>query len=153
MKEESKGTSRDSFKLTPASRRLYNALINPENFDLNVTQICEVAQVDRNTYYRRMAEDEFVSKVKAEQKSQVESKIGNVLNATYKYALEERGHQDRKMLLTWAGEYTDKLESKIEGTVDIGSTADMISKYLKADNVNTEDSHNRKADSPETGGD
>ena len=47
--------------------------------------------------------------------------------------MTERGHQDRKMLLTWAGEYTDKLESKIEGEVDISGTSSILQKYLKGD--------------------
>ena len=133
MENRPEGNLREGYELTPASRRLYRVLVNPENFDLNVSQICKKANVHHNTYYRRMAEESFVNSVRAEQRRQVESKIGNVLNATYKYAMTERGHQDRKMLLTWAGEYTDKLESKIEGEVDIGSTSSILQKYLKSD--------------------
>lgn len=121
------------YKLTPASRRLYRELVNPENFDLTVSELCDKAKVSRNTYYQRMKDEAFVNSVKAEQRRQVESKIGNVLNATYKYAMTEKGHQDRKMLLTWAGEYTDKLESKIEGEVDISGTSSILQKYLKDD--------------------
>lgn len=132
MKEEDRNTQSDTYKETPASRRLYMALIDPDNFDLTVTELCNKANVSRNTYYQRMKDDTFVARVKSEQRRQVESKIGNVLSATYKYALEERGHQDRKMLLTWAGEYADKFESKVDGTVDIGSASAVLQKYLKS---------------------
>ena len=136
----------ESLKLSGASRRLYLALINPENYSLTITALCDKAGVNPSTYYRRMADRDFVSAVKAEQKRQVEDKIGNVLQATYKYALEEKGHADRKMLLTWAGEYADKTETKLEGTVDIGDVSSRLERYLKADKDNGEDSITKAGD-------
>ena len=50
-----------------------------------------------------------------------------------KYSLEEKGHQDRKMLLNMAGLYTDKQEMNISGQIDIGAKADLIEKYLNDD--------------------
>lgn len=126
-------TESDTFRLTPVSRRLYRELINPDNVGLTVSELCDKAKVSRETYYQRMRDDEFVRKVRKEQSNLIKANIGNVLNATYKYALEEKGHQDRKMLLTWAGEYADKTETKIEGEVDIGSTSSILQKYLKSE--------------------
>lgn len=125
------GTGRDIQALTPASRRLYYVMTDPENFNLTITDLCSKANISRNTYYRRMSEPEFVGMVNEEQRSQVEEKIGNVLLATYRFAMEEGGHQDRKMLLKWAGEYTEKSETKIEGGVDIGRTSAILQKYIK----------------------
>jgi len=133
------GTARDIYELTPATRRLYNAMIDPENFSLSVTDLCAKANISRNTYYRRMSEPEFVDMIKEEQRSQVEEKIGNVLMATYRYAMEEGGHQDRKMLLKWAGEFTEKSETKIEGGVDIGRTSAILQKYLRDEVEDEED--------------
>lgn len=143
MKSEDNLTQLDIYKLTPASRRLYRVLVDPENFDLSVSEICEKAKVSRTTYYNRMDEEPFVTSVKEEQRRQVDTKIGNILNATYKYALTEKGHQDRKMLLTWAGEYVDKSETKLEGEVDIGATSSLLQKYLKSegDKPNADDDY------------
>ena len=140
MKEDGKTRQTGSLRLTPAARRLYNALINPEYFSLTITDLCKKANVNPSTYYSWMGNDEFVGMIKVEQKRQVEDKIGNVLQATYKYALEEKGHADRKMLLTWAGEYADRSETKLEGTVDIGAVSSRLERYLKADKDNGEDS-------------
>lgn len=130
----------DTLKLTRAAKRLYFELINPENLNLTVSDLCGKAGVSPTTYYEWMKNDEFVEMVNAEHRRLVGGKIGNVLQATYKYALEEKGHADRKMLLTWAGEYADKTETKLEGTVDIGAVSNRLERYLKTDKDNGEDS-------------
>ena len=146
MKEGGKTRQTGSLRLTPAARRLYNALTNPEYYSLTITDLCRKANVNPSTYYNWMDNVEFVNAVKAEQKRRVEDKIGNVLQATYKYALEEKGHEDRKMLLTWAGEYADKTETKLEGTVDIGAVSNRLERYLKADKDNGDDSITKAGD-------
>lgn len=139
-------------RLAPASRRLFRELINPENYNLTVSQVCAKADVNESTYYRRMREDDFVSVVRAVQRRQVESKIGNVLNATYRYALKERGHQDRKMLLTWAGEYAEKSETKIEGGLDIGNVSRALQRYLVEDDGEDSQAEDEAFDDDEADG-
>ena len=66
-----------------------------------------------------MSKDGFVDLVNETTMDLIKGKASDVLNATYKYALTEKGHQDRKMILTIAGIYTDKQELKHSGGVDI----------------------------------
>jgi hypothetical protein len=41
----------------------------------------------------------------------IKDKLLPVVNATLKYALQEKGHQDRKLILTMANMYRDKSEN------------------------------------------
>ena len=104
-------TKSNKYKLTNAGEKLFQVLINPEYIGTNIDELCTIADVSRNTYYRLMKEPGFVSLVSDTSREMVMAKIGNVVNATYKYATEDsKAHQDRKMLLQMAGIYTDRQE-------------------------------------------
>lgn len=123
----------DRYPLTPVSRRLYRALTNPENFDKNVTEMCKSAKVSRDSYYRLMKDEKFVSWVRETQRSYVESQGLQVLSASLKYALEKEGFQDRKLILTWMGEYEETMRNKVEGDLDIKGSSEDLMKYLTED--------------------
>lgn len=108
-------TKSDKYRLTAAGKKLFKVLIDPEHLGKNVDELCQIADVSRDTYYRLMKDQRFVHLVSDTSKEMVMAKIGNVLSATYKYSQEERGHQDRKMLLTMAGLYSDKQEVEHSG--------------------------------------
>lgn len=111
-------TKTNKWSLTPARERLLETLVNPEHLGKNVTELCNLAAISRNSYYKFMDEPEFVEMINKTSLDMVKTKIGDVVNATYKYALGEKGHQDRKLLLTIAGLYADK--SEVENTGDLG---------------------------------
>lgn len=110
-------TKSDKYKLTPAGKKLFQVLINPEHVGKNVDKLCKIADVSRDTYYRLMKEQEFTDLVSETSREMVMAKMGDVLNATYVYALGEKGHQDRKLLLTMAGLYTEKQELSHTGEI------------------------------------
>ena len=51
----------------------------------------------------------------------VTAKAGSVLNAAYKYAMKEKGFQDRKMILTIAGIYVDKTQTELSGGIKVSN--------------------------------
>lgn len=110
-------TKNDIYKPTAAEKKLLEVLINPEHLGKNVTELCNLANVSRNKYYDAMKKQPFQELVKNTTLELVKGKIGDVLNATYIYALGEKGHQDRKVLLTMAGIYADKTESTVNANV------------------------------------
>ncbi|HJA91314.1 MAG TPA: hypothetical protein H9948_11055 [Candidatus Jeotgalibaca merdavium] len=110
-------TKNDIYKPTAAEKKLLEVLINPEHLGKNVTELCNLANVSRNKYYDAMKKQPFQELVKNTTLELVKGKIGDVLNATYKYALKEKGYQDRKVLLTMAGIYADKTESTVKADV------------------------------------
>lgn len=123
-------TEKDKYKPTAAEKRLLEVLVNPEHLGKNVTNVCNLAGVSRNKYYDAMKKKEFQSLVAETTQDLIKGKIGDVLNATYKYSLTAKGHQDRKVLLTMAGLYVDKKETEISGGLDIANTSTEIGKYL-----------------------
>lgn len=110
-------TKTSIYKPTVAEKKLLEVLINPEHLRKNVTELCNLADVSRNKYYDAMKKEAFQELVKSTTLELVKAKIGDVLNATYIYALGEKGHQDRKLLLTMAGLYADKQETVLSGEV------------------------------------
>lgn len=110
-------TKDNTYKPTVAEKRLLEVLLNPENLGKSVTELCNLAEVSRNKYYDAMKKDEFAELVSETSQKLVMAKIGDVVNATYKYALAERGHQDRKMLLTMAGIHVERTEATVNANV------------------------------------
>ena len=112
-------TKSDIYTMTAAGKKLFQVLIDPQYLGKNVDELCQIADVSRDTYYRLMKDDRFTQEVTNTSKQLVMAKIGDVINATYENAIGERGHQDRKMLLTMAGLYTDKQEIDSKGELGI----------------------------------
>ncbi|MCJ7839967.1 hypothetical protein MUB24_03370 [Lederbergia sp. NSJ-179] len=126
-------TKSDNYKPTAAEKKLLEVLISPENVGKSVTDICNLAGVSRNKYYDAMKKKDFQDLVKSTTLDLVKGKIGNVLNATYLYALGEKGHQDRKILLTMAGLYVDKQDINHSGSINLADKAKLIDDYLNGD--------------------
>ncbi len=131
-------TEKDKYKPTAAEKRLLEVLVNPENLGKNVTNVCNLAGVSRNKYYDAMKKKEFQSLVAETTQDLIKGKIGDVLNATYKYSLTAKGHQDRKVLLTMAGLYVDKKETELSGLVGVSNpysnlTEDELRKLASRD--------------------
>ena len=114
-------TEKDKYTPTAAEKRLLEILINPEHLGKNVTELCNLAEISRNKYYDAMKKKDFQSLVTDTTQDLIKGKIGDVLNATYKYSLTAKGHQDRKVLLTMAGLYVDKKETEISGGLEMNN--------------------------------
>lgn len=131
-------TEKDKYKPTAAEKRLLEVLINPDYLGKNVTELCNLAEISRNKYYDAMKKKDFQSLVADTTQDLIKGKIGDVLNATYKYSLTAKGHQDRKVLLTMAGLYVDKKETELSGTVGVSNpyanlTEDELRKLASRD--------------------
>ena len=124
-------TIEDKYKPTAAEKRLLEVLINPEYLGKNVSELCNLAGVSRNKYYDAMKKEQFQTLVGQTTKDLVKGKISDVLNATYKYSLTAKGHQDRKILLTMAGLYVDKHETELSGSVNTNLFADLSEDELR----------------------
>ena len=106
---------------TTAEKKLLEVLINPENAGKTVTDICNLANVSRRKYYEAMGKEEFSNLVNETTMDLVTAKAGSVLNAAYKYAMKEKGFQDRKMILTIAGIYVDKAQTELSGGIKVSN--------------------------------
>ncbi|HIW31254.1 MAG TPA: hypothetical protein IAA29_00555 [Candidatus Paenibacillus intestinavium] len=114
-------TENDKYKPTPAEKKLLEVLLNAENVGKSVQELCNLAGVSRNKYYDAMKKQEFVDLVNRTTMDLIKGKAANVLNAAYNFALTEKGHQDRKMILTIAGIYAEKQETKITGDMKVSN--------------------------------
>ena len=109
----SKDAVNDWSDLTAAEQALTTVMINIDFVGSSITTKCEEAGVSRGTYYimvKRPGYLEFLNRL-------VEKTIGDhlyeVSQATFKYALDERGHQDRKLILQMFGKLVDQISVKL----------------------------------------
>ena len=109
-------TQANTYKPTPAEKKLLEVLVNPEHLGKTVMAICKVAGISRFKYYDAMKKEPFRKLVNDTTMDLIKGKASDVLNAAYKYALTEKGFQDRKMILTIADIYTDKAEVQVTQT-------------------------------------
>ena len=116
-------TKQNKYKPTAAEKKLLEVLLVPENTSKNVTELCNLAGISRNKYYDAMKKVEFTDLVNGTTMDLIKGKVYGVLNATYMHALGEKGHQDRKLLLSMVGLYTEKTEATISARVNQGPNA------------------------------
>jgi hypothetical protein len=102
------------YKLTPSEEKLIEALLNPENRMKKITELCQIAEISRETYYNAFNKPQFVAIYKARSKELINKAVGPVLNAFIKEA--SRGSfQHGKVLLEMADLYTEKTKQEITG--------------------------------------
>jgi len=99
---------------TLAEKKLLEALADPENYTVSITDLCKIAEIGRNTYYNMCKKPEFM-KMKNEILNRLfESFVPAVKQAAVKYAINNANNfQDRKMILEMAGEYKPKQDINI----------------------------------------
>lgn len=114
-------TKPNEYRPTKAEKRLLEALVNPENMRINVEDLCAVAKISKNTYYAAMKKPGFVKLVNETTLELVKGKVSDVLNASYRYALTDKGFQDRKILLQMAGLLVEKSETTVNGNLNINN--------------------------------
>lgn len=106
----------DNYKPTRKERALIEALSDPANKNKNVSELCQVAGISREWYYKLMQKPEFVAYYKKVQFEVVKSSIAKVLSAAIDFAINDpKCHQDRKMILEMADMYTEKIKQEMTG--------------------------------------
>jgi hypothetical protein len=96
---------------TAAERRILNVLTDPRNSEMPVREICRVANVNKDTFYKCKKKPEFNEYYNKLIMLNLADKVAPILNATYKFAVgSAKNHQDRKLLLQMAGVYIEKVE-------------------------------------------
>lgn len=113
----------DNYKPTRKEKALLEALSNPANRNCNVSELCQVAGISREWYYKLMQKPEFIAYYKKVQYEVIKGSIAKVLSATIDFAINDpKCHQDRKMLLEMADMYTEKKELKQDIQGEMGLT-------------------------------
>ena len=115
------GTKVNEYRPTKAENRLLEALVNPDNVGKNVEEMCSVAEVAKNTYYKAMKKPDFVKLLNDTTLELIKGKVSDVLNASYTFALTEKGFQDRKILLQMAGLLVEKTETTVNGNLNVNN--------------------------------
>lgn len=118
-------------ELTKAEERLLEAMLNPGNIGKSITELCEIANVNRQYYYKIIEKDHFKRLLNKTATELIKDKLLPVVNATLKYAMGEKGHQDRKLILTMANLYADKTENVNVNTELTGLSDEEIRKELE----------------------
>lgn len=121
MRVSKSGTKVNEYRPTKAENRLLEALVNPDNVGKNVEEMCSVAEVAKNTYYKAMKKPDFVKLVNETTLDLIKSKVSDVLNASYTFALTDKGFQDRKILLQMAGLLVEKTETTVNGNLNVNN--------------------------------
>ncbi|MDG0791929.1 phBC6A51 family helix-turn-helix protein [Cohnella ginsengisoli] len=104
---------------TKAELKLLEVIVDPANKDLNVVEKCEMAGISQRHYYDIWKKPEFVTYYNKLRMDLVKAHVGDILNATIRFATESASnHNDRKMLLEMAGIYTEKKEVKQDITAE-----------------------------------
>lgn len=102
-------TKNDEYKPTTAEEKLLQILANPEHIGLKVSEICQLADISRETYYKSFKKPEFVAYHDKLCKDLVKQSLTPVVNAFITEA--KRGSfQHGKILLEMGGIYTNKQE-------------------------------------------
>lgn len=108
------------YEPTEAEKKVLEVAINPDYFGMSIVDKCKIADVTRTTWYNAMNKKEFVELMNKLIIDTLKSNIGDIVQATIKFGkTNAKNSADRKMLLTMAGLYTDKIEEKSDQTITI----------------------------------
>jgi hypothetical protein len=113
-----------NYEPTAAERRLLEVLINPENRNKSVTDICQLADISRTTYYEVFNKPEFVALKNKWGKTLVSSKTLAVIHAFQREAIQRGSFQHGKVLLEIDGVYTEKKEIEVNKKLPLSELID-----------------------------
>ena len=130
MRMSKNQTNDNIYRPTPAEKKLLEVLVSPENTGKSVHDLCNLANISRFKYYQAMKKPDFVKLVNETTLELIKGKVSDILNASYTFALTEKGFQDRKILLQMAGLLVEKTETTINGSLDISESAKEIEQYF-----------------------
>jgi hypothetical protein len=120
-------TAVDIYQPTKVEMSLLEVLLNPDNIGIDITDICKLAGVSRQTYYNSLKKADFIKYKNELTIDMLKGIVQNVVNATYKFATTDSNcHADRKILLTMSGLYVDKQKIEHSGEVVIFKGDDTL---------------------------
>lgn len=109
-------TKVDEYKPTAKEKKLIDTLCDPANRYKNITELCQVAGISREAYYKMFRKPQFVAYYKKVQFEAVKSSVAKVLAASIEFAISDpKCFQDRKMLLEMGEMYTEKIRQEHTG--------------------------------------
>lgn len=107
----------DQYIPTAAEKRILEVALNPDSFTMNIKERCKAAKTSKDTWYKAMGKKDFVTLINTLTMDMLKSKVSSVVNATFKFATtDSKCASDRKILLTMAGLFTEKLETENTNT-------------------------------------
>jgi hypothetical protein len=105
----------DEYEPTQAELKLIEVLSNPLFAKESIVDKCKLAEISPTTYYKAMKKEGFRNLLKKTALELVIGNLGNIINATIKFAtLMPQCSADRKILLQMADMVTEKTESSVE---------------------------------------
>ncbi len=99
---------------SPGEKKLLEALANPENHYLNVSELCDLAGVDRGVFYRSVKKPEFAALYRETLFELIRNSAGPMVKAAVKYATEGN-HNYFKTLMEMSQLYTPKQNMELTG--------------------------------------
>ena len=121
MRMSKNQTNDNIYRQTPAEKKLLEVLVSPENTGKSVQDLCNLANISRFKYYQAMKKPDFVKLLNDTTLELIKGKVSDVLNASYTFALTEKGFQDRKILLQMAGLLVEKTETTVNGNLNVNN--------------------------------
>lgn len=128
-----------NYKFSDTELRILEVALDPSFAGKSMVAKCSAANVARNTWYRAMGNPKFVEALNKLSVDLLKGKVGDIINATYKYAMSSaKNSADRKILLTMVGAYTEKQETIVSGQMEnkidfSGMSTEQIKEILNQD--------------------
>lgn len=98
----------ENYEPTPTARKLLAALYNPDNAGIGVREICRVAGVGHDSYYRLIRDPGFQASVKMYAVDATKGKAPAYVKMLEKFAAEGSSWH-LKVLLAMSGVYDEKI--------------------------------------------
>lgn len=118
----------DKYYPSQAEQKLLNIVLRPENSILNVTEICKMAEVSRDTFYRVMKNPDFKRLLREEAFNLIDPALPGVINRFIKEA-KDGSFSHGKVVLEMGKVYTPK--ARFEGVMVNMGIKGLIEKLKK----------------------
>jgi len=115
----------EEYTPTRKEERLIEALLNPNNREKTITEVCDIAGCNRRTYYRAFEKPGFVELYRKRAKALASKYLGQVMNAFVREAAKG-SFQHGKVILEMAEVY--KETSRQEHTGKDGGPIEVVSR-------------------------
>ena len=109
-------TKSNEYEPTPVECKILEAMLNPENRFISKTKLCELAGVDRTSFYRVFNKPEFVAYYKKKAVDLVDQSVVPIIHTFTKLAIAG-SYQHGKAVLDMAKMSADKIEIVAKGLV------------------------------------
>ncbi len=86
---------------------------HPDNIGKSVTELCEMAEITRTSYYRMMKKQEFLDFIQVTALDHVKGELLQLWNAAAKHG-KQGNFQYWKALMDATGQYTEKQRIEVE---------------------------------------